>query len=83
MPINTTLTVSAANGVLANDLANKGGKLSAVLVTKPASRTLSLKSDGSFTYKSVTGFTGIQSFTYKAKNSKGYSSPATVTITVG
>jgi len=80
MPINTTLTVSAANGELANDLANKGGKLSAVLVTKPASRTLSLKSDGSFTYKSVTG---IQSFTYKAKNSKGYSSPATVTITVG
>ena len=82
-PVSTMLTLSAANGVLANDLANKGGKLSAVLVTKPASRTLSLMSDESFTYKSVTGFTGIQSFTYKAKNSKGYSSPATVTITVG
>ncbi len=32
MYANTTLTVSAANGVLANDLANKGGTLSTVLV---------------------------------------------------
>ena len=82
MSANTTLTVTKAAGVLANDLANKGGTLSAVLVTKPVYGILTLKSDGSFTYKAATGFTGTLSFTYKAKNSKGSSSLAYVYITI-
>ncbi len=82
MSANTTLTVSAANGVLANDLANKGGTLSAVLVNKPVYGTLTLSANGSFSYKAAIGFTGTQTFTYKAKNTKGNSSIATVTITI-
>ena len=46
----------------------------------PASSTLTLNAKGSFTYKAAIGFTGIQTFTYKAKNSKGYGFVATVTI---
>ncbi len=82
MYANSTLTVSAANGVLANDLANKGGTLSAVFVSKSAFCTVTLSSNGSFVFKPAVGFTGTQTFTYKAKNTKGYSSIATVTITI-
>ncbi len=82
MSANTTLTASKTYGALANDLANRGGTLSAVLVSSPQKGTLTFKSDGSFTYKAATGFTGTQTFTYKAKNSKGMSTAATVIITI-
>jgi len=82
MSANSTLTVGKASGILANDLANRGGTLSATLVTNPNRGTLTLKSDGSFTYRSAPGYHGTQTFTYKAKNTKGYSSPATVKITI-
>ncbi len=83
MSINATLTVSAANGVLANDLASNGGLLSAVQMTKPLLGTLTLKTDGSFTYKPVASYKGVQIFTYKATNGNGASLIATVTITIG
>jgi len=67
---------------LANDLANKGGTLSAVFVSKSAFCTVTLSANGSFVFKPSVGFTGTQSFTYRAKNSKGVSSTATVTVTI-
>ena len=77
---------TAKNGVLANDKNPDNAKdtLKAVLVEKPKNGKLELKEDGSFTYTSDADFTGEDSFTYKAVNSKKVESEeTTVTITVG
>lgn len=79
---NITLKVSAAKGVLANDLANRGYGLKAVLNTTTAFGTLTLKSDGAFTYVPTGVGSYTDTFTYHATNSYGSSSPVTVTITV-
>lgn len=77
-----TLDVTAASGVLANDTDPAGNPLTAVKATDPASGTLTLNADGSFTYTPNAGFNGTDSFTYKANNGTTDSSAATVTITV-
>jgi len=71
-----------AGGVLANDLDADGDPLSAVLVTAPASGTLTLNSDGSFEYAPNAGLVGADSFTYAANDGQADSNPATVAITV-
>jgi hypothetical protein len=76
-----TLTV-AAPGVLGNDTNPLADTLSAVLETAPLSGTLALAADGSFTYTPNQGFTGDDSFTYRAANGVASSEPATVTISV-
>jgi hypothetical protein len=81
-PENTTLTV-AAPGVLANDTDPNGLPLTALLVTGPSDGTLTLNSDGSFTYIPDTNFGGTDSFTYQASDGQFDSNVATVTITVG
>ena len=77
---DTALTVSAANGVLANDSAAGPVVLSN---TNPSGGTLTLNSNGSFTYQPVAGFVGSVTFTYVAQDQWGRSTgTATVTITV-
>jgi hypothetical protein len=56
-----------------------------VLVTGVSHGTLQLNTDGSFEYTPKNGYSGIDSFTYKAVASKGLgqeSNPTTVTLTV-
>ncbi len=77
-----TLTVNAANGVLANDTNADGNPLSAVLVDTTADGSLTLNSDGSFSYIPNAGFSGTDSFTYTATDGFATSAPATVTLTV-
>lgn len=78
-----TLTVSAANGVLANDAdPDAGTTLTAVLVSSTSNGTLTLNADGSFTYVPNPGFTGTDSFTYRASDGELQSDPVTVTIAV-
>jgi VCBS repeat-containing protein len=77
---NTALTV-VAPGVLGNDTGGSG-TLTATEVKGPASGTLTLNSNGSFTYTPNTGFSGTDSFTYTATDGVNTSAPATVTITV-
>ena len=77
-----TLTISAANGVLANDTNADGNPLSATLVTGPNNGQVILNSDGSFSYTSTAGFSGPDTFTYTAVNGAAVSNTATVTITV-
>ena len=79
---DTTLTVSAAEGVLAGDVDPQGLSLTATLLTGPANGTLSFNSDGSFTYTPNGGYLGPESFTYEATNGIGASPPTTVSITV-
>jgi VCBS repeat-containing protein len=78
---NTTLTI-AAPGVLGNDTDPDGDALHAVLVTGPAHGMLMLNGDGSFSYAPLTGFTGADSFTYKANDGFADSNVATVSIVV-
>lgn len=70
---NQTLTVPAADGVLAND-APPGV---ASLQTQAQDGTVSLDADGSFTYVPNQNFSGTDSFTYLDNGGAG-----TVTITV-
>jgi PKD repeat protein len=79
-PQDAALTV-AAPGVLTNDTDPDGDALTAQLVGSTANGTVSLQSDGSFTYTPNAGFTGDDSFSYTASDGS-LTSTATVTITV-
>ena len=70
-----------APGVLANDTDPDGDALTAQLVGSTANGTVSLQSDGSFTFTPNAGFTGDDSFSYTASDGS-LTSTATVTITV-
>lgn len=80
--MNTTLSVSAGSGVLANDTNPQGGTLSAVLVQDVAHGTLRLAADGSFTYAPEANFHGTDTFTYTATDGQGTSNVANATIRV-
>lgn len=77
-----TLTVNAANGVLANDVDADSDALTATLVSDVTNGTLSLAANGSFTYTPDAGFVGTDSFTYRASDGSLTSAITTVTITV-
>jgi hypothetical protein len=80
-PANVMLTV-AAPGVLFNDSDADGDALTAVLEDDVTSGTLALSADGSFSYTPDTGFSGADTFTYRASDGSASSSVATVYITV-
>jgi VCBS repeat-containing protein len=77
-----TLTVAAAEGVLANDTDADLDPLSASLLDGPSDGSVSLNADGSFTYTPDPDFYGADSFTYKASDGSLDSCVATVAITV-
>jgi hypothetical protein len=77
---NQTLTVPSASGLLLNDTGST--PMTAIKVTDPSHGSLSLSSDGGFVYTPTTGYSGSDSFTYKAHNPRGDSNTATVTITI-
>ena len=68
--------------VLTNDTDADGNTLTATLVTGPTRGTLTLNSDGSFTYTPNTGYHGADVFTYTANDGVANSTTAVVTITV-
>jgi adhesin/invasin len=72
----------AAPGVLANDTDPDGGTLTAALVDQAANGSVTLVSDGSFTYVPTAGFVGQDTFTYAASDGTDASGPVTVTIEV-
>lgn len=78
---NTVLTVPA-KGILVNDSDADGDPLSAILATGPAHGTLVLNADGSFTYTPTAGYSGADSFTYRATDAVAQSGVATVSLTV-
>ena len=80
-PANTPLIVGSP-GVLANDISNGGGTMSAVLLTGARTGAVALAPDGGFTYTPNPGFTGVDSFSYRADNTIGPGTTATVTIGV-
>jgi hypothetical protein len=80
-PFNASVTVGSP-GVLANDDPNGGGGWVAALGENVTKGTLNFAADGGFTYTPNTGFAGTDKFTYRSQNGTGFSSYATVTITV-
>jgi VCBS repeat-containing protein len=78
---NVTLSV-AAPGVLSNDSDIDDEPLVGVKLSDPTHGALTFQSNGSFVYVPDTGYTGTDSFTYRAFDGKAYSAPATVSITV-
>ena len=78
---NTTLTVSAP-GVLANDSDPNGLALTPIVSAYPQNGSLTLNSDGSFTYVPRANFYGQDTFSYYVRDSKAQSAPVTDTINV-
>jgi VCBS repeat-containing protein len=76
------LTISEAQGVLANDMDANGDVLQALLVTNPSHGTLGLNVDGSFSYTPAADYTGADSFTYRISDGAANSNVATVGLTI-
>ena len=81
-PEDIALTI-AAPGVLFNDTDVDGDPLTAVLVTDVSKGSLTLNTDGSFSYTPEADWNGATTFTYKANDGiENSATAATVTITV-
>src|SRR5581483_4290259 len=78
-----TTTIDAFFGLLFNDYDPENDPLSVVLVTGPQYGTLTFNSDGSFEYTPGSGFTGTDSFTYRANDGYGDSNVVEVSLAVG
>ena len=80
---DTSLTVSAAQGILANDAAADGGKVAiAGTFATAQGGSVKLNADGSFTYTPKANFYGSDSFSYTAKDVDGDTDTGTVTFKV-
>ncbi len=80
-PEDTSLSV-VAPGVLQNDSDPEGDSLNAVVQGTTSHGTLTLNSDGSFSYVPTAGYFGPDTFTYVANDGANDSNVATVTIDV-
>ena len=80
----TTFKNTAVNiAVLANDVDPDGDQLTAAIATAPANGTASVTGGGGMiNYRPRNGFTGIDSFSYRARDGRGGTSTATVTVNV-
>lgn len=68
--------------VLGNDSDPLGYTLAMTSLTSPAHGTATLNANGTITYKSATGFTGTDAFSYTISNGHGGVATATVTVKV-
>ena len=79
---DVTLTVPA-RGVLINDSDPEGATTTASIVDSASHATITLNSDGSFTFEPDTNYYGLDQFTYRAADQTSHqSNTATVTISV-
>jgi len=78
---DTALNV-AAPGVLGNDTDTDGDSLTAIWVSGPSNGTLTLNTDGSFSYTPNANYAGPDTFTYTASDGQGGTDTATVNVKV-
>jgi len=81
-PLNSVLVVDVPNGVLASAIDVDGDVLQSLVVNDVLNGTLNLNTNGSFDYTPNPGYSGIDSFTYRANDGSLNSNVATVTLTV-
>ncbi|MEO8681505.1 MAG: Ig-like domain-containing protein, partial [Vicinamibacterales bacterium] len=79
---DTTLSVPAAAGLLANDTDVENDPLTAVLVTLPAHGMLTLGANGGFSYTPALNYAGPDAFTYRANDGTENGNIATAQILV-
>lgn len=80
--VPNTLSVTAANGLLANDLDLDGHALHAELVTEPEVGLVELNPDGGFTFQCEPTDSGRYSFTYRVVDALGAGSEGEVHLTL-
>ncbi len=80
--VGQPLMISSAAGLLRNDSDIENDPLSAERVTAPQNGSLTLNADGSLTYQPQAGFTGVDSFQYRARDGQSASTAATVRIAI-
>ncbi len=72
----------SAPGILTNDMDADGDALTAMLVSNVTHGTLSLSTNGSFTYTPSSNYNGIDSFSYRPRDPVATGNLATVTILI-
>jgi VCBS repeat-containing protein len=82
MLMNTTLSVDAGEGVLANDTDPDADTITAVLLGPAAHGTLILNDDGAFIYTPTEDYYGPDQFTYQADDGLELSPAVMVSINV-
>jgi|GEM_PF-3332621 len=80
--VNKDSYAVAASGVLANDGDMESDALTASLYANALHGTVTLNSNGGFTYVPTLGYTGADNFQYRAYDGTSYSSATTVYLTV-
>ena len=81
--LNTPIEIIAVQGVLQNDVdIDSVSDLTAEIDQPPTNGTISLETDGSFQYQPNEGFTGTDTFSYRASDGSALSEPAVVTIAI-
>ena len=76
----SSISVAAAQGVLANDQDPDGDVLTAVVVGGPSHGTIKMDAFGGFTYTPASGWVGSDAISYEARDGLGGISSATVTF---
>lgn len=79
---DSPLIVDSAAGVLANDSDIDSASIVAIAASSPARGTLSLQTDGSFSYTPDPDFHGNDQFSYRASDGSAESGDVPVQITV-
>ena len=84
-PISTDLVISSTSqGIVNNDFEIDSAALVASVVASPSHGTIvSFNSNGTFTYRPTTGYSGPDSFTYQVSNGSFDSNISTVSLQVG
>jgi autotransporter-associated beta strand protein len=77
---DTVLNVSAATGLLANDVNFSGVTTEWVTSPAPEHGTVTIQPDGSFQYTPHADYQGTDTFTYRAKNSTNVYSPTNAVV---
>lgn len=84
--VDGTQQLSLSNpsmGVLSNDADPENDALTAVLENGPSNAAaFGMNSDGTFWYRAIAGFSGVDTFTYFVNDGESNSSPVTVTLMV-
>lgn len=76
------LAIAAPQGVLANDQDADGDPITAEVLSTTMHGTLALAADGSFTYLANPGYSGSDSFTYRARDGALASFETTVLLQI-
>jgi len=82
LPVGEETSVTAAQGVLANDTDADTPALTAQLLSSPTNGAFTWNTDGSFKFTPNPGFLGSVTFTYRVGDGSAFSGAATVTLNV-